>query len=105
MKYLLILFCKSLGRICLCTLYDWRIRLFSQLQAQYDDVFCKAIYESWKHFVYFDSGNYKDAYLSLNNTLPYQDSLFRDELRNSAVKAQGDYWVYKNEETEIEKTP
>ena len=82
---------------------DYSERIFSQLQAQYDDVFCKAIYESWKHFVYFDSGNYKDAYLSLNNTLPYQDSLFRDELRNSAVKAQGDYWVYKNEETEIEK--
>lgn len=82
---------------------DYSEQIFSQLYTQYDDVYCKAIYESWKHFVYFDSGNYKDAYLSLNNTLPYQDSLFRDKLRNSAVKAQRDYWVYKNAETEIEK--
>ena len=89
--------------LCMIGESDYSEQIFSQLYAQYNDAYCKAIYESWMQFVYFNSGNYKDAYLSLNKILPYQDSLYRDKLRNSAVKAQRDYWAYKNAETEIEK--
>ena len=47
--------------------------------------------------------NYEDAYAVLAAVLPYQDSVLRSQLQNSAAKAQRDYWIVQNDKTLKEK--
>ena len=47
--------------------------------------------------------NYEDAYAVLAAVWPYQDSVLRSQLQNSAAKAQRDYWIVQNDKTLKEK--
>lgn len=77
--------------------------LFSQLSAMSNDDRIKHIYDSWTQMALVADKNYEDAYAVLAAVLPYQDSVLRSQLQNSAAKAQRDYWIVQNDKTLKEK--
>lgn len=78
-------------------------QIFSQLDDQTNDSAVKAVYDYWKQLSLFEKDNFRGAYSHLYSIMPYQDSIYRNKLQSSALKAQRDYLSYKNKNTEIEK--
>ena len=77
--------------------------LFAQLLSQSNDSRMKHVYNSWNQMSLIADSDYKGAYTALSEVLPYQDSVLRNHLHHSTVKAQRDYWVLQNEKTQREK--
>ena len=77
--------------------------VFSQLASLNSNDKVEYIYNSWNQMALVADRNYEEAYVSLSRVLPYQDSILTNQLQNSAVKAQRDYWILQNDKTQKEK--
>ena len=74
--------------------------VFDQLYTVFDTD--KPIIDIWKSAACENSGDYKDAFSLLENSLTYQDSLLNISLLQTMARAQKDYLALKNSQIQLQ---